>query len=214
MHCEPEQRQQRRRGLEWSPYETITALSPAVGPNGQGTYYSRSKSNGLDSALTSTAASGSGFSAPVFTYSVLVPIVTGVMPAPPATVAVGGSITINGYNFVTGVTVGFCPVTNTSPYYSTSCVGSGQGGQNMTTNFTIVSTTQMVVTVPSSLAAWTTYYPIVGVSPIYGRRSSRETRSTSPLTSSSIRRARQWTELRNTGPLAQARPPAGPSVEN
>ena len=57
------------------------------------------------------------FSAPVFTYNVLVPIVTNVTPAPPATVPVGGAITINGYNFVTGVTVGFCPVTNTAPYY-------------------------------------------------------------------------------------------------
>jgi hypothetical protein len=151
-----------------SPYQTITALSPPVGPSGQGTYEIRIEVNGQQSDLTSQAAAGSGLSAPVFTYNVLVPIVTSVTPAPPATVPVGGSITINGYNFVTGVTVGFCAVTNTSPYFSTSCVGSGLGGQNMTTSFTIVNTTQMVVNVPSSLTPGTTYYPIVGVAPYTG----------------------------------------------
>ena len=151
-----------------TPYQTITALSPAVGPSGQGTYQIQVEVNGQRSDLTSVAATGSGLSAPVFTYNVLVPIVTSVLPAPPATVPVGGTITINGYNFVTGVTVGFCPVTNTSPYYNTSCVGSGQGGQNMTTNFTIVNTTQMTVNVPSSLTPGTSYYPIVGVSPYTG----------------------------------------------
>jgi hypothetical protein len=151
-----------------SPYESITALSPPVGPSGQGTYYVQVVVNNQSSALTNQAASGSGLSAPVFTYNVLVPIVTSVTPAPPATVAVGGSITINGYNFVTGVTVGFCAVTNTTPYYSTSCVGPGLGGQFQTTNFTIVTTTQIVVNVPSSLTAGTSYYPIVGVSPYTG----------------------------------------------
>jgi IPT/TIG domain len=153
-----------------SPYQTITALSPSVGPSGVGTYQIRVEVNGQQSDLTSVAAAGSGLSAPVFTYNVLVPIVTSVTPAPPATVAVGGSITINGYNFVTGVTVGFCPVTNTAPYYSTSCVGSGLGGQNMVTssNINIVTTTQMNVNVPSSLTPGTTYYPIVGVSPYTG----------------------------------------------
>jgi len=151
-----------------SPYQSLTALSPPVGPSGQGTYEIQVEVNGQRSNLTSQAAAGSGFSPPVFTYNVLVPIVTSVTPAPPATVAVGGSITINGYNFVTGITVGFCAVTNTSPFYSTSCVGSGQGGQNMTTNFTIVNTTQIVVNVPSSLTPGTSYYPIVGVSPYTG----------------------------------------------
>jgi len=151
-----------------SPYQSLTALSPTVGPSGQGTYEIQVEVNGQRSNLTSQAAAGSGFSPPVFTYNVLVPIVTGVTPTPPATVAVGGSITINGYNFVTGVTVGFCAVTNTTPYYSTSCVGPGLGGQFMTTNFTIVSTTQIVVNVPSSLTPGTSYYPIVGVSPYTG----------------------------------------------
>lgn len=150
-----------------SPYETITALSPTVGPNGQGTYYLEVEVNGLTSALTSQAAPGSGLSAPIFTYSILVPIVTGVSPAPPTAVAVGGSITISGYNFVTGVTVGFCAVTTSSPYYSPSCVGSGEAGQSQTTQFTIPSTTQIIVTVPSSLAAGT-YYPIVGLPPYTG----------------------------------------------
>jgi hypothetical protein len=150
-----------------SPYESISALSPPVGPSGQGTYFLQVEVNGKYSALTGTAASGSGLSNPVFTYSVLVPIVTSVTPAPPATVANGGSITINGFNFVTGVTVGFCAVTSTSPYYSTNCVGPGEGGQSQTTNFTIVTTTQIVVTVPTTLAAGT-YYPIVGLSPYTG----------------------------------------------
>ena len=150
-----------------SPYETITALSPPVGPNGTGLYYIKVEVNNAASALTGTAAAGSGLSPPVFTYSVLVPIVTGVSPAPPTTVASGGSITITGFNFVTGVTIGFCPVTATSPYYSTNCVGSGAGGNNQTTNFTIVSTTQIVVTVPTSLPAGT-YYPIVATPPYTG----------------------------------------------
>ena len=153
-----------------SPYQTITALSPSVGPSGVGAYDIQVEVNGKRSALTSVAAAGSGLSAPVFTYSVLVPIVTNVTPAPPATVAVGGSITIFGFNFVTGVTVGFCPVTNTAPYYSSSCVGPGLGGQNMVTsaNINIVNTTQMTVNVPSSLTPGTSYYPIVGVSPYTG----------------------------------------------
>jgi hypothetical protein len=151
-----------------TPYQTITALSPPVGPSGQGTYQIQVEVNGQRSDLTSVAATGSGLSAPVFTYNVLVPIVTNVTPAPPATVPVGGAITINGYNFVTGVTVGFCPVTNTAPYYNNNCVGSGQGGQNMTTNFNIVNTNQIIVNVPSSLTPGTSYYPIVGVSPYTG----------------------------------------------
>jgi hypothetical protein len=150
-----------------SPYETITALSPAVGPNGQGLYNIVVEVDNQFSAQTTTAAANSGLAPPVFTYSVLVPIITSVTPAPPTTVAVGGQITINGFNFVTGVTVGFCPVTTTAPYYSTNCVGSGNGGQSQTTNFTIVSTTQIVATVPSTLAAGT-YYPIVAVPPYSG----------------------------------------------
>ena len=138
-----------------------------MGPNGAGTYYVQVEVNGQYSALTSVAATGSGLSPPTFVYSVLVPIVTNVTPAPPTTVANGGSITISGFNFVTGVTVGFCPVTSTSPYYSTGCVGANEGGQSQTTNFTIQSTTQMVVTVPTTLAAGT-YYPIVGLPPYTG----------------------------------------------
>jgi hypothetical protein len=150
-----------------SPYETITALSPAVGPNGTGLYNVVVEADNLFSAQTTVAAPGSGLSPPVFTYSVLVPIVTSVTPAPPTVVGSGKTITINGFNFVTGVTVGFCPVTATAPYYSTNCVGSGNGGQSLTTNFTIVSTTQIVATVPTSLAAGT-YYPIVAVPPYTG----------------------------------------------
>jgi hypothetical protein len=150
-----------------SPYQSITALSPPVGPSGQGTYYVQVVVNNQKSPLTSQAAAGSGLWAPVFTYSVLVPIVTSVTPAPPTPVAVGGSITINGYNFVTGITVGFCAVTTTAPYYSASCVGPNEGGQSQTTNFSIVNTTQIVVTVPTTLPAGT-YYPIVGLPPYSG----------------------------------------------
>ncbi len=150
-----------------SPYETITALSPLVGPNGTGQYYIQVEVDNLFSALTASAAPNSGLSPPVFTYSVLVPIITSVTPAPPTAVATGGTITINGFNFVSGVTVGFCPVTGTAPYYDTNCVGPGAGGNNQTTNFTIVSTTQIVATVPTSLAAGT-YYPIVASAPYTG----------------------------------------------
>ena len=151
-----------------SIYDTMTAESPELmNPSAVGTYYVQVEVDNEFSAFSNQAAPGSGLSAPVFTYTVLVPIVTSVTPAPPTAVAVGGSITINGFNFVNGVTVGFCPVTGMAPYYSPSCVGPGEGGQSQTTDFTIVSTTEITVTVPSTLAAGT-YYPIVAVPPYTG----------------------------------------------
>ena len=87
-------------------------------------YYIQVQSNGQSSDFTSQAAAGSGLSAPVFNYGVLVPIITSVTPQTP--VAPGNPITINGFNFVTGVTVGFCQQTNTAPYYTpTACLVAG-----------------------------------------------------------------------------------------
>ena len=149
-----------------SQYATITAQSPPVGPSGVGNYYVQVQVDNINSALTSVAAPGSGLSAPIFTYSVLVPIITSVAPQTP--VAAGGSITINGYNFVTGVTVGFCPVTNTAPYYSASCVAAG-GNVGGPTAVTPVSTTQIVATVPNlGGASGTVYFPIVALPPYSG----------------------------------------------
>lgn len=84
-----------------SSYSTITAQSPAVGPSGVGTNYVQVEVENLYSAFEYGPV-GFGLSAPEFTYSVLVPIVTSVGAEN------NGSITINGYNFDNGVTVGFC----------------------------------------------------------------------------------------------------------
>ena len=137
-----------------SPYETITAQSPAVGPSGVGTYYVQVEVNNLFSQLPNVA---------VFTYSELVPIITGVTPQTP--VAQGGSITITGFNFVTGVYVGFCQQTTTSPYYNQNCVNAGgNAGGLQPTAVTPVSTNQIVVTVPNlGGASGTVYYPIVAL---------------------------------------------------
>ena len=150
-----------------SQYATITAQSPAVGPSGVGTYDVQVEVDNLYSTLTSVAASGSGLAAPVFTYSVLVPIITSVTPQTP--VAPGASIAIDGYNFVNGVTVGFCQQTNTAPYYNTNCVNSGGTAGGSPVAVTPVSTTQIVVTVPNlGGASGTVYFPIVALPPYSG----------------------------------------------
>jgi hypothetical protein len=130
----------------------ITAQSPAVGPTGVGTYDVQVEVNNVYSALTSSAQ---------FTYALFVPVVTSVTPQTP--VAPGGSITINGYNFVTGIYIGYCQQTGTSPYYSSSCTGAGGnagGSPTLVPTQDIVSTNQIVVPVPSGLGAGV-YYPIV-----------------------------------------------------
>jgi len=148
-----------------SSYATITALSPPVG--GAGTYYIQVQAGNQSSQLSGVAAPLSGLAAPVFTYSVLVPIITSVTPQTP--VAPGGSITIDGYNFVSGVTVGFCPKTNTSPYYNASCVAAGGNAGGSPVAVTPVSSTQIVVTVPNlGGASGTVYYPIVALPPYNG----------------------------------------------
>ena len=91
----------------------ITALSPAVGPSGVGTYDVQVEVNNVYSALTSTAQ---------FNYALFVPVVTSVSPG---TVAPSGTITINGYNFVTGIYIGYCQQTTTTPFDSSSCFNAG-----------------------------------------------------------------------------------------
>ena len=136
----------------------ITAQSPAVGPSGVGTYDVQVEVNNVYSALTSSAQ---------FTYALFVPVVTSVTPQTP--VAPGGSITINGYNFVTGIYIGYCQQTSTSPYYSASCVnpggGNAAGSPTAVPSQDIVSTNQIVVPVPSNLTSGAVYYPIVAYGP-------------------------------------------------
>jgi hypothetical protein len=149
-----------------SPYATVQAQSPPVGPGGVGSYYVQVQSNNQSSAF-SNVATGAGLSPPVFTYSVLVPLVTGVSPQTP--VAPHSPITITGFNFVNGVTVGFCPQTNAAPYYAAACVAAGGNAGGAPVTVTPTSTTQIVVNVPTLPGpAGTVYYPIVGVSPYTG----------------------------------------------
>ena len=145
-----------------SQYETLTAQSPAVPPSAaNSTYYVQVEADNEYSLLPNSA---------IFTYGVLVPIISSVTPAPPAEVAPGSSITINGYNFVTGTTVGFCQQTGTAPYYSASCVAAGGNAGGSPVAVTPVSTTQIVVTVPNlGAAAGTYFYPIVALPPYTGQ---------------------------------------------
>ena len=131
----------------------ITALSPAVGPSGVGTYYVQVEVDNVYSALTSAAE---------FAYTLFVPVITSVTPQ--TAVAPGSDITINGYNFVTGIYIGYCPHTSTAPYYSSTCVSAGGnagGSPTLVTSQELVSTNQIVVPVPSNLGAAGVYYPVV-----------------------------------------------------
>ncbi len=79
-----------------SPYESVSALSPPV--SGPAAYYVVVEVNNVKSATNSNVE---------FNYTVQVPIITSVSPTTP--VAPGGTLTINGYNFIPNMTVGFCP---------------------------------------------------------------------------------------------------------
>ena len=64
---------------------------------------------------------------------------------------------------MTGIYIGYCQQTGTSPYYNSSCTGAGGnagGSPTLVPTQDIVSTNQIVVPVPSGLGAGV-YYPIV-----------------------------------------------------
>ena len=134
-----------------SPYESVSALSPPV--SSPAAYYVVVQVGSLTSPTNSNV---------VFTYNVQVPIITSVSPTTP--VAPGGTLTINGYNFIANMTVGFCPYlpppSNPAPYYSATCVSNG--GNSMVT-VQPVTTTQLVVTVPNLGGTAGTYFPILGL---------------------------------------------------
>ena len=118
----------------------MTALSPAV--SASGTYYIQVMSYGLTSTQTNVT----------FTYAVQVPLVTSLSPSSGAT---GSTLTINGTNFLSGATVGFCATGNIN-WTTYTC-------NTATTSATIVTVTPnaITLTVPSMTAG--TYIPFVTV---------------------------------------------------
>ena len=121
-----------------STTDTVTALTPAV--SASGTYYIEVQSYTYTSPPNPSVE---------FTYNVHVPLVISLSASSGGT---GSPLTITGANFLTGSTVGFCPVAN---YNNNACSGS-------MTNATIASpitSTQITVSVPAMAAG--NYYPIV-----------------------------------------------------
>jgi hypothetical protein len=122
---------------------TMTALTPAV--SAAGTYYVQVEVFNVYSTQMGTSTQ--------FAYSVQVPLVVSLSPVSGAT---GTQVMIAGANFVSGSTVGFCPVAKYS-FVSFSCT--------VTTTAATVSAspaltaTQMYVTVPAMAAG--NYYPII-----------------------------------------------------
>ncbi|MFZ0249039.1 MAG: IPT/TIG domain-containing protein, partial [Acidimicrobiales bacterium] len=131
-----------------SPYESVSALSPPV--SAPAAYYVEVEVNNVKSAPNPAAE---------FNYTVQVPIITSVSPTTP--VAPGGTLTINGYNFIPNMTVGFCPyVPNQAPYYDANCVS---GGGNSMVTVQPVTANQLVVTVPNMGGTAGIYFPILGL---------------------------------------------------
>ena len=117
---------------------TLTALTPAV--SASGTYYIQVESYNLLSALNSSVE---------FTYNVHVPLVISLSSSSGVT---GSALTITGANFLTGSTVGFCPVAN----YSNNACSSSLTAAAIASPIT---STSITISVPSMSAG--SYYPIV-----------------------------------------------------
>jgi hypothetical protein len=124
---------------------SLTAITPAV--TAIGNYYAQVDTLGGNS--TSTSA--------IFNYGVQVPIIIGLSPS---SAGAGTTLTINGYNFLSGSTVGFC--LDTGGNYVANCVSPG-GTTNGQIAATVTSLTasQIKVTVPTGLQVGKSYYPVV-----------------------------------------------------
>lgn len=117
---------------------TITAVSPAV--TSPGTYF---VTVATPAGTTPTGAND------VFTYSLLVPIVSSISPSS-GPIAGGTAVTISGTGFVSGDTVSFTPESNYSP------VGSAIAA----TGVTVVGSSTITVTSPA-VASTGTYFVTV-----------------------------------------------------
>jgi hypothetical protein len=124
---------------------TLTAITPAV--TSTGNYYAQVDTLGGQSASTTA----------IFNYGVQVPIIISLSPS---SGGAGSTLTINGYNFLTSSTVGFC--LDTAGNYSPNCVNPG-GTANGQISAVIQTLTpsQIAVTVPTGLVKGSSYYPIV-----------------------------------------------------
>ena len=130
-----------------SSVETMNALTPAS--TTQATYYVQVESFNLDSTQTNV----------VFNYQVEVPLITSLSPAS-TPLNNGDTLIINGANFLSGTTVGFCAETNGN-LNNGSCP-SGLGQIAVPTNDIVnIQSTSITLTVPSMTSG--TYYPIVTV---------------------------------------------------
>ena len=121
---------------------TLSAITPAVTTTGN--YYAQVDTLGGNSISQSA----------VFNYGVQVPIIISLSPS---SAGAGSTLTINGYNFLTGSTVGFC--LDTGGNYDGNCVTNGNGQISATVQ--TLSASQIAVTVPTGLAVGSSYYPIV-----------------------------------------------------
>ena len=124
----------------------MTALTPPV--TAAGTYYVQVEVFNSYSTQTNTTLPSN-----LFTYTVQAPLIISLSPQTGAT---GSSIIITGANFLTGSTVGFCPVASYN-FNTFACSVTATPGTVATSP--AITATQMTVSVPTMAAG--NYYPIV-----------------------------------------------------
>jgi hypothetical protein len=131
---------------------TMTAVTPAV--SAAGTYYIQVEVFNVYSTQTNVSVASN-----LFTYSVQAPLIVSLSPQSGTT---GTTLTITGANFLTGSTVGFCPVASYN-FTSFACTVTPTAG-TVATNPAITAT-QITVSVPTITAG--NYYPIVTLPSAY-----------------------------------------------
>jgi hypothetical protein len=152
-----------------STLDTMTALTPSVST--AGSYYVQVEVFNLYSSLVN---------APVFTYSVQVPIIVsmsstnGTCPAANGTcnAGPGSQITITGANFLTGT--GTCPATTQTCVALYLNNGGNQSGNAINVPTTVTNSTTITFTVPTNgLTVNAQYFPVVSLPSSFGVPSSQ-----------------------------------------
>ena len=135
-----------------STLDTMTALTPQV--SSTGSYYVQVEVYNVYSTQTNASPNTSN----VFTYSVQAPLIVSLSPSSGVAAT---PLTISGANFLTGSTVGFCPVASYS-FTTFSCTVAQTAG----TVVPPITATQITVSVPT-LTVGTSYFPIVTLPSAY-----------------------------------------------
>ena len=130
----------------------MTAVTPAV--SAAGTYYIQVEVFNVYSTQTNVSVPSN-----LFTYSVQAPLIVSLSPQSGTT---GTTLTIAGANFLTGSTVGFCPVAKYD-FTSFACTVTPTAGA--VPSNPPVTATQITVSVPT--LATGNYYPIVTLPSTY-----------------------------------------------